>query len=264
VFGVSKISAVEFAALMGIGIQENAGDLWTNPEGVGRPPNFPGLVYAFEAIPGLKSSYNVNSGLGNWTAFKLFNNADYVDAQKSLAAFAQVTSNGIDPAWNTASWPSGFSSAVQETVNGFIMEADFYKFRGRGVIQTTGRGDYVVLIKYILQNAATLPGLSDLIGTWNAWVIDAPASKEDIIASRSTNAQWETVFAQPAILAAGVAEDSKGKGNYLKLSHTAATLNGGTATAGSLYFMARKINGGNYPNEVVPMMKTMIRGIAGL
>jgi len=50
-------------------------------------------------------------------------------------------------------------------VNGFIMEADFYKFRGRGVIQTTGRGDYTVLIKYILQNAAALPALSDLIAT---------------------------------------------------------------------------------------------------
>jgi len=94
--------------------------------------------------------------------------------------------------------------------------------------------------------------------------MDTSTSKADVIASRSTNAQWETVFAQAAILAAGVAEDSKGKGNYLNLSHTAATLNGGTGTPGSLFFMARKINGGNYPNEVVPMMKAMIRGIAGL
>jgi hypothetical protein len=58
--------------------------------------------------------------------------------------------------------------------------------------------------------------------------------------------------------------DSVGKGNYLQLSHEAGTFNGNITQKGSLYYMARKINGGNYPNEVVPMMKAMIRGIAAV
>ena len=97
----------------------------------------------------------------------------------------------------------------------------------------------------------------------NPYPILVPGSNVlDVIASRSTNDQWDAAFGEDAILAAGVFKDSAGKGNYLMLSHNASVLNGGTTAQGSLYFMARKINGGNYPNEVVPMMKTMIRGIA--
>jgi hypothetical protein len=265
IFGLPAISAIEFSALMSIGIQENSGDLWSNPELIGKPPSYPGLEYAFEAIPNLKSSYNVNNSLGNLTAYTLFNNADYVDAHRGAAGYQAVSGNGINPSWNTATWPSAFRPDVSEGINGYIMAADFYKFRGRGVIQTTGRSDYKIIAQYILNNAAALnrPALTALKAAWNAYKVLAPGSnKLDVIASRSTNADWDAAFGEDAILAAGVSEDSKAKGDYLKLSHDASVLNGGTGTKGSLYFMARKINGGNYPNEVVPMMKTMIRALA--
>jgi hypothetical protein len=71
VFGAPATSAIEFAALMSIGIQENSGDLWSNPE-EGHRPEYPGLIYEFEAIPNVKSSYNVNRDLENRTAYKLF------------------------------------------------------------------------------------------------------------------------------------------------------------------------------------------------
>lgn len=55
---------------MCLGIQANSGDLSRNSEVVERS-RYPGLVYAFEKIPRLKSSYSVNDDLGNWTALKL-------------------------------------------------------------------------------------------------------------------------------------------------------------------------------------------------
>ncbi len=265
IFSSPSTTALGFAAVMSIGIQENSGDMSCDPEAVGKPPDYPGLVYAFEKIPNLKSSYNVNSGLGNWTALKLFGDPNYLAAHSSLAGYQQAVGNGIDPAWNTAIWPGGFSSQVDTSVNGFIMEADFYKLRGRGVIQTTGRSDYCVLIDYILNNAGQLGNatLNQLKAAWDAYP-STGGSKHDVIASRSTNVQWDAAFGEGIILAAAIAQDSSVKQNYLQLSTNANTLNGGTSTKGSLYFMARKINAGSYPDTVVPMMKAMIRAIAAL
>ncbi|MEZ2142238.1 hypothetical protein AAE026_08015 [Bradyrhizobium sp. DN5] len=264
IFSAPHTDALQFAAVMCLGIQENSGDMSCDPEAVGKA-GYPGLVYAFEKIPGLKSSYNVNDDLGNWTALKLFKDAGYVAEHSGLAGYHQVVDHGIDQAWGTATWPQSFSSKVDASVNGFIMEADFYKFRGRGVIQTTGRDDYGVLIDYIMNNPA-IPGnanLNHLRATWDAYPTTG-ASKRDTIASRSTNAQWNVAFGEGIVLAAAIAEDSRIKSDYLQLAADAATLNGGKTTKGSLYFMARKINGGSYPDQVVPMMKAMIRAIAAL
>jgi hypothetical protein len=261
VFGKPAINAIEFAALMCIGIQENSGNLWANPEMVGNAQH-PGLSYAFDRIPNLKASYNLVNG--NRTALSLFQDADYLNAHGTLPGMQQVTAH-LDPAWSGDHWPAGFSTAVNPAVNGFIMEADFYKFRGRGIIQTTGRADYLTLIHFIRTAPAALanPALQTLTQTWDAAVNGHPAqSALDVIATISTNDQWLSAFGQSEVLAAAVSLDSAAKGNYLNLSTSAPTLNAGTSAAGSLYYMARKINGGNYPNEVVPMMRAMITAIA--
>jgi hypothetical protein len=260
VFGSAEITMVEFCALMSIGIQENSGDLWANPEKVGTAGH-PGLAYAFDRIPGKKQSYNHANG--NWTALKLFTDASYLSAHRTLPGADRVLQNGVSQAWAGDSWPGGFPTAEDASVNGFVMEADFYKFRGRGIIQTTGRADYNPLIEFILNDAEARanPALTALATAWR----QASGGAPDIInamASLSTNRQWDTAFGEALVLAAGIRIDSTSKGHYLELSHQRAVLNGGVSTRGSLFFLARKINGGGYPDQVVPMMRTMIQAVA--
>jgi hypothetical protein len=95
VFGTAQITMVEFCALMCIGIQENSGDLWSNPEKVGTAGH-PGLAYAFDKIVGKKQSYNHANG--NWTALKLFTDPTYLSAHRGLPGADRATQNGVAPA----------------------------------------------------------------------------------------------------------------------------------------------------------------------
>jgi hypothetical protein len=264
-FDQDKISMVEFCALMSVNIQETTGDLWAAPEGMNGPNRpHPGLAYAFDKIPGNKQSYN---HAPSRTALSLFRDPIYLNAHRGRAG-AQLVLNhagGLDPAWGGAAWPASYpSTAVDPTKNGFVMQADFYKFRGRGVIQTTWRSDYKLLIEFILSpDAAGNQKLSALADKWRtaAGVLAGDAQLE-AIATLSSNEDWDAAFAEPLILAKGVAIDSEAKRKYLQLSHDATTLEAGKATKGSCLFMAGKINGGSYPVTVAPMMQAMMVAVA--
>jgi hypothetical protein len=266
-FGAAEISMIEFCALMSVSIQETTGNLTAAPEemnGQNRP--HPGLAYAFDRIPGLKQSYNVAP---NMTAYTLFKDFNYLKQHSGLAGSAAVLNHpgGVDQAWAGQSWPASYpSTVVNSSVNGFVMETDFYKFRGRGVIQTTWRSDYKLLISFILSSAAAgNPALTALANQWLAATRGLTGDAQlEAIATISSNADWDRAFAQPLTLAAGVAIDSNGKGHYLTLSRDAAVLLAGKTTKGSLLHMAAKINGGSYPATVAPMMQTMMRAVAGL
>jgi hypothetical protein len=265
-FDRDQISMVEFCALMSVNIQETTGDLWAAPEGMNGPNRpHPGLAYAFDKIPGNKQSYNHSP---NRTALSLFRDSIYLTAHRGRAGSQSVLNRagGLDPAWGGDAWPSASypSTAVDASRNGFVMQADFYKFRGRGVIQTTWRSDYKLLIKFILSpDAAGNQNLSALADKWRvaAGALAGDAQLE-AIATISTNDDWDAAFSEPLILAKGVAIDSEAKGRYLQLAHDAATLQAGKTTSGSLLHMAAKINGGDYPATVAPMMATMMSAVA--
>ena len=266
-FSRPQISAIEFCALMSINIQETTGDLTAAPEemnGQNRP--HPGLAYAFDKIAGLKQSYNTPP---NKTAYQLFADPYFLKQNAGLAGSAAVLNNpgGIDPAWSGQAWPASYpSTVVNPAVNGFVMAADFYKFRGRGVIQTTWRSDYKLLINYILSGAASgNPVLAALAQKWSAAVPGLSGDAQiEAIATISMDADWTSAFSEPLTLAAGVSIDNNAKGGYLSLSRDANVLQADKKTKGSFLYMAAKINGGSYPATVAPMMQTMMCAIAGL
>jgi hypothetical protein len=265
-FGTTPISLVEFCALMSINIEETTGDLTAAPEEVnGMNHPHPGLAYAFDRIPGLKQSYNRSP---NKTALELFSDADFVAAHGGLPG-AQIILNrpgGIDPAWGGDTWPAGADARPDGTVNGFVMQADFYKFRGRGVIQTTWRDAYKEILRFLLSDNPMLEPGALLIR--NQWLASAGTLSGDpaleFVLTTSTTQQWDKLFESPLVLAQGVHIDSSQKRNYLRLSHDVTVLSGDRMTIGSLMRMAATINGGDYPSRVVPMMKTMMSGVAEL
>src|SRR5208282_2167029 len=266
-FGVPDISMIEFCALMSVNIQETTGDLTAAPEEVnGQTGPHPGLAYAFDIIPGLKDSYNIAPNISCYALFKDFY---FLKQHGDLAGSAVILNNpgGIDPAWAGQSWPASYQSTRPvAAINGFVMEADFYKFRGRGIIQTTWRSDYKYLISYILSSAATSnPTLSALANQWLSATQGLTGDAQlDAIATITTNDDWDQAFALPLLLATGVAIDNTHKGNYLTLSRNATVLQAAKSTPGSLLYMAGKINGGSYPTTVAPMMQAMMCAVASL
>jgi hypothetical protein len=254
---------------MAISLEETDGDLSAAPERMQRLSSpHGGLAYAFDRIPGQKLSYNKSSE--GRTAFSLFSDPIFVTAHGARPGANAILHRlgGIDPRWAGDVWPSDVSAKVDNTVNGFVMQADFYKFRGRGVIQTTWRDDYKPLINYILSPAAA--GNANLSQLASRWQVAAPVgltgdALADAIASLSTDEDWTNVaFGEGVLLAQALEIDSTNKNNYLNsLSTDLNVLNADNRTRGSLFYFAAHINGAAYQARVQPMMKALICGVAG-
>ena len=279
-----EISALEFATLMAIVINEGGGDFGPHVEAGGgenrdaRGPHSH-LAYFFDAIAQRRSrsgrtirakrSYNTVGS--NRRAGALFDDAQFVDAHGALAGANRLAHHGSEfgGAWNGEQYPQGeFSVAEDLATNGFIMQADFYKFRGRGVIQTTGRESYLRFIRWIKAYGGSNAVLSDFKRRWSTM-------DEQTVATRSRNADWDQIYAQGETLAKGLALHAQHH-DYRPMSRTAADLlhvpanAGGHANPlgelGSIYAMGRIISGssgygaGIYRQRVLALM----HGLLGL
>src|SRR5260221_12359881 len=131
----STATPFQFLALLRIFANECRAEFMPKAELIGRA-GFPGLSYPFDAIPKVKQSYNLLAE--NKTAFACFNSGVFNAAHsgKPLAARAAHTT---ELRWRGAVYPRDFDTDARPTVTGYIQEADFMKFRGRGYSQTTNR-----------------------------------------------------------------------------------------------------------------------------
>ena len=191
VFKKPTINVFEFIALNTIISNETGGKYEPLTEGLGLPGH-QGIGYAFDEIAGIKKSYNIPS---NILAFDLFNNSDYISAHGGLK-YGNILKNTQDQRWKGKQFPYGFSkdTSGSETSsdNTFVSEADFVKFRGRGYIQTTFRGAYLPLIKYVLNYTGTD---NNAITQYQKLWSKAPFNGNvNTIATRSTNADWNFLF----------------------------------------------------------------------
>jgi hypothetical protein len=77
-----------------------------------------------------------------------------------------------------------------DSIAGIIAQADFCKFRGRGLIQTTWRTAYLRLIEFIMSYTGPSPKVHEIKGIWSRY----PSTDAQEIATRSTNRQWDELF----------------------------------------------------------------------
>jgi len=255
-FDRAEINALDFAAFTAISINETGGNLYAHPESSGRGAGgrtdsrgrHPGLAYFFDRIeltPGhFKASYNhLSSGR---TAGSLFDDAEFIAAHGSLGGASRLAHHGGDfgGAWNGSYYPQNdFTTAEDPAVNGFIMQADFCKFRGRGVIQTTGRPSYERVVQWIQAYGGTNAVLADFCRRWHG--IAAA-----VAATRSRTEEWDRIFEQSETLARGLALHAGTRDDYRRMSTTASVLHDVPAaagnprgTTGSIYAMGRRISG---------------------
>jgi hypothetical protein len=205
-FETPSINLLQFISLMSIVNNETGGSIKPITERVGNAAN-PALAYAFNKIPGIKRSYNTLDS--NITAYDLFHNADYI-AQFGKLPMGPQLANTTNVAFRGEAWPAGINTSADPAVNGFVIEADFFKFRGRGFIQTTNRGNYTALVSFVLAYKGTNPLVLQYQKKW-------AGSKADKIATISTNADWDALFqaSQMTIPAAAISVHNKLSGSYL-------------------------------------------------
>jgi hypothetical protein len=228
IFGTPRISLWQFVALQSIFINELGGGMAPISEGMGSPGH-PGMAYLFDAISGVKQSYN---HAPNKTALDCFNNAAFITAHGSLPGGSRLA-HTTNAAWGGEVWPAGEESSMARAP--FVSQADFCKFRGRGMIQSTWRPGYAKIVDHIKGYSGTNACVLTYKGRWTA-------PTQDVLYA-SSNEDWDTLFqgSDYVIPFAGIRLHNAAAGNYLDIS-TDATIRSGTAP-GSFYRMGLRISG---------------------
>lgn len=228
-FGVQEISLVQFSALMSILVNE---------VGCGLPGN-PGLAYAFNTVPGIKRTYNALPA--NKLAGDLFfSDHDYWAAHQAKSQAASVRQRpDLQAVWNADVYPQNvFPASLDPAVTGFIQEADFYKFRGRGFVQVTWRVNYKRAIAWVQAYPGNQATIAKYAASWKG--IDP-----DRVATMSSNQDWDDLFQNTDLVIPCVAIGlhNQATGNYLNLANDATTLSARTDSPGTLYRMGLRISG---------------------
>ena len=249
IFGTGKITLLQFIALQSIIVNETGGRMVPLTEGVGSAGH-PGIAYAFDKIPGLKKSYNTLSS--NKTCLQNFNDPNYNKAFGGLPLADQLknTSNNV---WEGEAYPqAGFPTSTNPGMTGYVLEADFFKFRGRGFIQTTGRTNYIKLISYITGYTGTNTFLTGMKAQWTNLSAD-----DNVLASMSSNSNWDDLFQKSDCLVAGKAINihNESCGNYLQVLNTSDL----PAMTKSIFNVGKRISGANnyatlYQNRVLQVL----------
>jgi len=256
-FGQPSANLLQFSALMSILIIEVGEELLPVTELVGLP-GYPGLAYPFSYIPGVKRSYNT-AGLNKLAGDLFFGDENFWSAHNALASASLVRSMpGLRDTWNRTRYPVNlFPTSLDINQSGFIQQADFFKFRGRGFIQTTWRTNYRAIVEFV-QNYTVDNRV--IVQYREAWSGKDP----DVVCSITSNLDWDALFQNTNLIvpSRAVGLHNRASGNYLALGRDPATLSALEPLEGSFYRMGLRINGGQvyarlFTERVLQLLNTL-------
>lgn len=181
--GKDDLNIFQFIIMVSIMINETGGKFNSTIS------EFGSLEYTFNR-KGKKASYNKIKG--NITAYDLFHDNNFMNVASRVNMIKPK--NIEDPAWKGIVYPNnelkGGYNAKDNYKVGLISECDFYKFRGRGLIQLTGRNNYIAWMTKIKDNKNSI----NFTKSTSLPIINSWGNNMNIAATKITNAELDTLF----------------------------------------------------------------------
>ena len=267
--GNGEITIYQFICMVSIILNETRGKLIQ--VGEGDLVNAPLSYYFNKNVDKKKASYNT---LTEFNVHYLLNDSSVFKNRyyRTNLEYPSIIDR-TDVKWKGEYWPISNSTPplkepTQPKINGkytLLAECDFYKFRGRGPVQVTGRGNYAKSLKFLKDNQTTLglnQDVKDILNSYGNFKYDNKTEKDktNVDLSRITNDQLDTIYNDPKAARTVFNHDSIAA---LKKVGTATTIEDFLTKA---YAYGRAVSGGDdyaslYVNRVAEMTSEILKRV---
>jgi hypothetical protein len=267
--GNGEITIYQFICMVSIILNETRGKLIQ--VGEGDLENAPLSYYFNKNVDKKKASYNT---LTKFNVHYLLNDSSVFKNRyyRTNLEYPSIIDR-TDVKWKGEYWPISNSTPplkepTQPKINDkytLLAECDFYKFRGRGPVQVTGRGNYAKSLKFLKDNQNELglnQDVKDILNSYGNFKYGNKPEKDktNVDLSRITNDQLDTIYNDPKAARTVFNHDSIAA---LKKVGTATTIEDFLTKA---YAYGLAVSGGDvyaslYVNRVAEMTSEILKRV---